>query len=303
MHPLIETRKLLIAPSVLQPRRSRPGNGRPGVASRTHRCSAVTSRRRPPRTNDEGPAGSPISPLPGEGQAGHLPVPVRRPVADGPVRLQAAAGRPARHRAARLDPQGPAADRHDLAAGRAFPSRPSQVHVRPARPERRLGQRTAAAHRQRRRRAVLHQVDAHRGDQPRPGHHLLPDRRASWPGRPSIGAWLSYGLGSENQRPAGLRRHDLAGQRQPDDQPLYDRLWGSGFLPTQYQGVKFRSGGDPVLYLSNPAGLDDATRRRMLDDLAQLNQLQARRRPATRRSPRASPSTRWPTACRRRCRS
>ena len=78
-------------------------------------------------------------------------------------------------------------------------------------------------------------------------------------GRPSIGAWLSYGLGSEN--------HDLPafvvlisqGTGNPGDQPLYDRLWGSGFLPSKYQGVKFRSGGDPVLYLSNPPGLDART--------------------------------------------
>jgi hypothetical protein len=57
------------------------------------------------------------------------------------------------------------------------------------------------------------------------------------------------------------------------DQPLYDRLWGSGFLPTRYQGIKFRSLGDPVLFLSNPPGVDDGTRRRFLDDLAKLNEL------------------------------
>jgi hypothetical protein len=92
-------------------------------------------------------------------------------------------------------------------------------------------------------------------------------------GRPSMGAWISYGLGSES--------HDLPafvvlisqGSGNPADQPLYDRLWGSGFLPSQYQGVKFRSVGDPVLHLSNPAGLSDATRRRILDDLAHLNQM------------------------------
>ena len=61
------------------------------------------------------------------------------------------------------------------------------------------------------------------------------------------------------------------GTGNPEDQPLYDRLWGSGFLPTKYQGVKFRSVGDPVLYLSNPDGLSPPTRRRMLDDLARLN--------------------------------
>ena len=63
------------------------------------------------------------------------------------------------------------------------------------------------------------------------------------------------------------------GTGRPDDQPLYDRLWGSGFLPSRHQGVKFRSVGDPVLYLSNPPGIDADTRRRMLDDLGELNQL------------------------------
>ena len=63
------------------------------------------------------------------------------------------------------------------------------------------------------------------------------------------------------------------GTGRPNDQPLYDRLWGSGFLPTQHQGVKFRGNGDPVLYLTNPGGVDDSLRRRMLDDVVQLNQL------------------------------
>jgi hypothetical protein len=88
-------------------------------------------------------------------------------------------------------------------------------------------------------------------------------------GRPSIGSWLSYGLGSENRDlPAFVSMVSGAG-----GQPLYDRLWGSGFLPTKFQGVKFRSVGDPVLYLSNPPGVKDATRRRVLDDLGKLNQL------------------------------
>ena len=88
-------------------------------------------------------------------------------------------------------------------------------------------------------------------------------------GRPSLGSWLSYGLGSENKDlPAFVAMVSGSG-----GQPLYDRLWGSGFLPTKYQGVKFRSVGDPVLYLSNPDGLDQATRRRFLDDLAKLNEL------------------------------
>ncbi len=92
-------------------------------------------------------------------------------------------------------------------------------------------------------------------------------------GRPSMGAWLAYGLGSENRDLPAFVVMISQGSGNPADQPLYDRLWGSGFLPSQYQGVKFRSTGDPVLFLSNPAGIDPATRRRMLDDLARLNQL------------------------------
>jgi hypothetical protein len=92
-------------------------------------------------------------------------------------------------------------------------------------------------------------------------------------GRPSIGAWLSYGLGSENQDLPAFVVMVSIGSGNPADQPLYDRLWGSGFLPSKYQGVKFRSVGDPVLYLSHPPGVDGAARREMLDDLAQLNQL------------------------------
>lgn len=92
-------------------------------------------------------------------------------------------------------------------------------------------------------------------------------------GRPSIGAWLSYGLGSLNQDLPTFVVMISQGSGNPNDQPLYDRLWGSGFLPSNYQGVKFRSEGDPVLFLSNPPGLTDATRRRFLDDLAKLNQL------------------------------
>jgi hypothetical protein len=92
-------------------------------------------------------------------------------------------------------------------------------------------------------------------------------------GRPSMGAWVSYGLGSDNRDLPAFVALVSQGSGNPADQPLYDRLWGSGFLPTRYQGVKLRSGGEPVLYLSNPPGLDKAARRRMLDDLARLNQL------------------------------
>jgi hypothetical protein len=92
-------------------------------------------------------------------------------------------------------------------------------------------------------------------------------------GRPSIGSWLSYGLGSDNDDLPAFVVLVSQGSGNPTDQPLYDRLWGSGFLPTQHQGVKFRASGDPVLFLSNPEGMDRETRRRLLDDLAKLNRM------------------------------
>lgn len=93
-------------------------------------------------------------------------------------------------------------------------------------------------------------------------------------GRPSIGAWASYGLGSDNQSLPAYVVLTSFGSGRPDDQPLYDRLWGAGFLPTKHQGVRFRNAGDPVLYLSNPPGVTTADRRRTLDRLRQLNERQ-----------------------------
>ena len=93
------------------------------------------------------------------------------------------------------------------------------------------------------------------------------------PGRPSMGAWVSYGLGSENQNlPAFVVLLSQA-QALNTDQPLFSRLWGNGFLPSSYQGVRFRSGTDPVLYLNDPPGLPRTTRREMLDAVAHLNHL------------------------------
>ena len=90
-------------------------------------------------------------------------------------------------------------------------------------------------------------------------------------GRPSMGAWLSYGLGSVNQDlPAFVV---MVSQGKGNAQALADRAWGSGFLPTKFQGVKFRAAADPVLYLSNPEGYDPPARRRFLDDLSKLNTL------------------------------
>jgi len=91
-------------------------------------------------------------------------------------------------------------------------------------------------------------------------------------GRPSIGSWLSYGLGSMNKDLPDFVAMVSKGSGRPGGQPLYDRLWGSGFLPTTHQGVKFRGIGDPVLYLKNPDGMDRNVRRRMLDDLNAINE-------------------------------
>lgn len=94
------------------------------------------------------------------------------------------------------------------------------------------------------------------------------------PGRPSIGSWFSYGLGSENaDLPAFVVL--LSKNTFYQAQPIYSRLWGSGFLPSNHQGVKFRSQGDPVLYLKDPAGTDRVSRRQMLDSLAEMNQIRA----------------------------
>ncbi|MCS7471089.1 DUF1501 domain-containing protein [Stieleria sp. ICT_E10.1] len=90
-------------------------------------------------------------------------------------------------------------------------------------------------------------------------------------GRPSIGSWLHYGLGSENDN---LPTFVVLVTKGKGGQPLYSRLWGSGFLPARYQGVQFRSGKEPVLYLANPPGISAGSRRNMLDRLNDLHQLE-----------------------------
>jgi hypothetical protein len=94
------------------------------------------------------------------------------------------------------------------------------------------------------------------------------------PGKPSLGAWLSYGLGSENRNLPAYVVMTAIGPAKRDAQALFSRLWGSGFLPAKHQGVSLRGKGDPVLYLSNPSGVSASTRRRMLDGLGKLNQHQ-----------------------------
>ncbi len=96
------------------------------------------------------------------------------------------------------------------------------------------------------------------------------------PGRPSLGAWLSYGIGSETENLPAFIVMISQGSGNKTDQPIFSRLWGSGFLPSKHQGVRFRSGDDPVLYLSNPPGLDASTRRTMLDGVGRLNAMAAK---------------------------
>ncbi len=94
------------------------------------------------------------------------------------------------------------------------------------------------------------------------------------PGRPSFGSWLSYGIGSENANLPAFVVLISQGSSKRTAQPLFSRLWSSGFLPSSHQGVNFRGSGDPVLYLSDPPGIDTATRRDMLDGIAALNEMQ-----------------------------
>ncbi len=93
------------------------------------------------------------------------------------------------------------------------------------------------------------------------------------PGYASMGAWVSYGLGTQNENLPAFIAMVSQGTGKNPDQPIFSRLWGSGFLPSSYQGVGLRPGVNPVLYLQNPPGVEREQRRALLDDLARLNQL------------------------------
>lgn len=95
------------------------------------------------------------------------------------------------------------------------------------------------------------------------------------PGYPSMGAWVSYGLGSENANLPAFIAMTSQGSGKNPGQPIFSRLWGSGFLPSSHQGVGLRPGANPVLYLANPPGVSRQQRRALLDDLAELNQYRA----------------------------
>ncbi len=112
-------------------------------------------------------------------------------------------------------------------------------------------------------------------------------------GRPSMGAWVTYGIGSESRDLPGFVVLQ-SGPRGPRGGAVN---WGSGFLPTTYQGVPFRGSGDPILNLSNPEGVTAERQRQTIDAVRDLNLQPSRCDRRRRRSPRASPPTRWPTAC------
>ena len=190
-------------------------------------CAETTSPRRRRRPRAVGTGGLPGLPhFPAEGQAGDLPVHERRPVADGPVRLQAQDGRPVRQGPARLDPQGPAADHHDQRPG-PVPDRAFEVQVRPARPVGHVGQRALALDGQARRRHRAGQDGLDRGDQPRPGGHLYLHRQpAPGPAQPGLVAELRPG--HDEPEPAGLRGDDRVVVEQGRAQAIYNRLWGTG---------------------------------------------------------------------------
>jgi hypothetical protein len=96
------------------------------------------------------------------------------------------------------------------------------------------------------------------------------------PGLPSLGAWVSYALGSPNKDMPGYIVLLSQGSGKNPGQPIFSRLWGSGFLPSSHQGVQLRGGGAPILYLNDPAGIDRKSRRAMLDDIAALNAIRLR---------------------------
>ena len=96
---------------------------------------------------------------------------------------------------------------------------------------------------------------------------------AQIPGRPTLGAWMTYGLGTETENLPAFVAMTSVSKNTSCGQIFYDFYWGSGFLPSKFQGVKLRGSGDPVLYLSNPKGMSQSMRREWLDDIATLNHL------------------------------
>ena len=194
---------------------------------------------------------------------------------------------------------GPADHGHDLGP-EVVPLRRADVQVRPARPSgtwvSELLPHTAGDRRRHRRRQVAATPRRSTTIRPRP----IIQTGAQQPGRPSLGAWLSYGLGSENQNLPAFVVLISQGSGNKTDQPIFSRLWGSGFLPSQHQGVRFRSrrrsGAVPLESAGHRSGHAPADARRRRP----ARTAWPRSRSATPRSTPVLPSTRWRSACRRR---
>ncbi len=234
-----------------------------------------------------------------QSQTSHLSASVGRPVAGRALRLQAQPQEIAWHRASRFHPSWPAHHRHDFRAG-FLPCGGAHLqfkqHGKSGTWLSELLPHTAK---------IVDDIAIIKTMNTEAINHdpaiTFIQSGSQQPGRPSMGSWVSYGLGSENQNlPAYVVLLSQANALNID-QPLFSRLWGSGFLPSRYQGVRFRSSGDPVLYLADAPGIDRTTRRNMLDVVARSIAC-ARKPMAIQKSRRASRSTKWPIVCRPRCR-
>ena len=130
--------------------------------------------------------------------------------------------------------------------------------------------------------------------------HTMMNTGTAISGRPSMGSWVTYGLGSEaDDLPGFVVMTSFAGR---NPQPISQRMWGNGFLPSRFQGVEFNSTGDPVYYLGNPHGrLRSTSSSELVDAVSELDRHRNAHAPQSRRSTPASPRTRWPSACRPAC--
>ena len=234
--------------------------------------------------------------IPANSEAGDLSVPVGRAIADGTIRLQAASDRIQGTDLPESCGQGQRLTAMS-ATQCAFSCRSIEIHICPARQIRSMGQRVAPAYGK-----IVDDLTFIKSVHTEAINHdpavTFFQTGSQIAGRPSMGSWVSYGMGCETHDLPAFVVMISPGQG-GSGQPLYDRLWGSGFLPSRFQGIKFRSIGDPVLYLTNPKGFPAENRRVYLDTLKELNE-DSSRSTAIRRSRRELRSTRWHTECKRR---
>ena len=278
----------------------RPGHRRAGDAAGGERPGRGRADRQA-RRGQRGRRPARPAPLRPQGQAGHLPVHERRPVADGPVGLQAEDGRAVRQGPARLDPQGPAADHHDQRPD-AVPDRAVEVQVRPARPGRARGSANCCPGRPRSSTTSpsIKTVNTEAINHDPAVTYICTGNQL--PGRPSLGAWLSYGLGTMNQNlPAFVvMTATLVDARQPPRRSTT----GSGArasCPASTRASRCAPAATRCCSCPTRPASTPPTRRRMLDAHRPAEPEASSSRSPTRRPRPASPSTRWPSACRPRC--